>query len=367
MDNSSQELKIAAYMVWHGADRMTPRLTELQWLRIQRYVNLLRKAESRFRGPLRPYMDIGENHDQTTDAEEINKENYPGFAALVHDCEAGNIQVVFLDLDERAFYSRYRPGNLSLLLKVLNKTGVQILNVFEDPDQVLERAIKKDYGVHANIKEVNDASDYACFFPDSAGEIARAKLRRYFQGPLKGTDHNRVYEATHSLERFPYSRGHWPFIQPELAYTWIDASYAEEKQVEEAKRLHQQVYRLGPATPERVAGPSRTRSQHDSAWAEARVLTLGFEKIVDGLCVQYVRDHKDYRIFADVNSFDSMTFYLYRLPQEENSDTESSVRFFLADRFTQEIGKRWEREFDAAIERRSGHVISSMLEKIGAR
>jgi len=86
------------------------------------------------------------------------------------------------------------------------------------------------------------------------------------------------------------------------------------------------------------------------AWAEARVTSeLSFEKIVEGQKVAYVREIQGHLVFADIRIKETITFYLYRLPNEAKAKERSSKSFSLQDRMSRQLDAKWRATFQRTV------------------
>jgi len=76
---------------------------------------------------------------------------------------------------------------------------------------------------------------------------------------------------------------------------------------------------------------------------------LSFEKIAEDQNAAYVREIQGCVVFADIRTKETITFYLYRLPNEAKAKERSSKSFSLQDRLRRELEAKWNALFQRTI------------------
>jgi hypothetical protein len=92
MREAENEAGVAAYLVGHGTYR-SPRLIELQWMRIRRYREMLgKKYETRWK-ELEAFVDV--NFPR---ADRINEQTFPAYHKLLKAVDDGQVKLVYIDI-----------------------------------------------------------------------------------------------------------------------------------------------------------------------------------------------------------------------------------------------------------------------------
>ena len=114
---------------------------------------------------------------------------------------------------------------------------------------------------------------------------------------------------------------------------WAEQVRAIELQDQVERRKHERLFRLAPCmdgllVDEFPSSKREARSAEELSWAEARVTSeLSFEKIAEGQNISYVRDIEGHFVFADIRIKETITFYLYRLPDGRKRRSEAPNHF----------------------------------------
>jgi hypothetical protein len=346
---------VGIYLLGHGPYR-SPRPIELQFMRINRYREL---AGSKFyswrSAPDQTFVDINYpraemRSDQTA---------FPSFSRLLHAAQAGEVDTVFFDVQEQVGFNH----DYSWVSYLLKRYGIQPINVFYDPDNVLQKALDQRFEGRAYQSEITDASDVVAFYPTLSAEIALAALRSVHHRHLRNnvTPAEEVWGTLYRLrDQSPYASGREPFIQEDLIMEWHAQAEARLKEQWVERRKREQLFRLGPSLPgflldESAYGKLSGRSSEGLEWAEKRVLSdLLFDKILDGQHVSYVKNFLNYRIFADIRSKDRILFYVYKSGEKSTRREQSNVSFDLHDRYTKNLFERWQTELEKLVLARWG-------------
>lgn len=154
----------AIYLVGHGPYRQ-PRLIELQHLRILRYRDLVSD-------PADADVFVDLNFPRSPDP--MNPNELPEFARLHEAVKAKQYDAVYVDVE---IGSGFKPYEFMFVPQLLQGAGAKLFNVFYDEGDVLEGALRRRYGNHAHADEVDDASDFANFFPTLTGTVMERSLR----------------------------------------------------------------------------------------------------------------------------------------------------------------------------------------------
>lgn len=123
---------------------------------------------------------------------------------------------IFIDIADSDF------DNISPLVRAaLEGRGPKVLNVFYDDENILDRELKRRHGKNARVDDINDGSDFTCFFPTLASSILKAALRQ----EIIADNPPSIWERILSLERLkPYRGGGKPFIEDRLSLEWKQRS-----------------------------------------------------------------------------------------------------------------------------------------------
>lgn len=356
MNSADKITGIGIYLLGHGPYR-SPRPIELQFMRIKRYRGLLAaKDRSWPSGPERLFVDINYPRGEGS----IDEEAYPAFFSLVEAVQAGQIGRVFFDVEEVVGFTR----DYSWVSYLLKRVGAQPVNVFYDPDKVLDEYLDQRFEGQANAFEISDASDFVAFYPALSADIALAALRSVHHLPPcdKVTSPEQIWNELYALkEQSPYARGEEPFLQEDLLQEWNGRAVSKVIAEWDERRKHETLFKLGPSLPGLLVDESsygirlQARGQDELEWAEKRVLCeLSFEKLAEGQLVSYVRNLGGHSVFADIRNKEKITFYVYRTAEKVGKKLPSSHSFDLSDRFTRGLSQRWQAEFEKTIEAQRG-------------
>jgi hypothetical protein len=349
MNTPSQEVGVAAYLLGHGPYR-SPRPIDLQWMRIHRYRHLLGSKYGDAWSLMHDYIDINYPRANT----KIDEQTFPSFFRLLGAVNEGLVGLVFLDIEEEIGTSHY----YGWAARSLMESGAQVVNVFYDSENVLEAHLAARFQGQAYIGDVDDASDFVAFYPALSSRIALAALRslhRHAEGCEKVTP-KEIWNTLYDLKDLnPYAANREPFIQEELVSEWAEQVRAIELQGQVDRRKHEQLFRLSPCmvgllVDEFPSSKLEARSSEELIWAEARVTSeLSFKEIIEGQTIAYIREIEGYLVFADIRIKETITFYLYRLPNEAKAKERSSKSFSLRDRLSRELEAKWNALFQRTI------------------
>jgi hypothetical protein len=349
MRGAENEAGVAAYLVGHGTYR-SPRLVELQWMRIRRYRDLLgTKYETRW-GQLEAFVDV--NFPR---ADRINEQTFPAYYRLLQAVEVGQVKLVYIDIEMEIGTSQYYHW----VADSLKKSGARVINAFYDEDDALSEHLAHSYKDQANPNDVDDASDFVAFFPALSSEISRAALRNvlHLPGCQKASPNELLWsQLGHLRSRNPYAAGRFPFVQEELESQWLALRQNAIESERSERRKHETLFKLSPAgvgllVDEYPSSQADARTCDELLWAESRIQSeLRFEKIANGNTVSYTRDVNPWRVFADIRARGRITFYPYMLPRDAKKRELSSCPFHLQDRFNRKLAEKWNDAFAAAIQ-----------------
>lgn len=306
-------MRTAVYLLGHGPCR-EPRLIELQYLRILRYIHAFPESERQPPAARDVYVDI----------------NFPRsepLAQLGQLCEAvtrGEYSDVYVDIDESPPF--WTGGGLSFIVEALKEAGANVVNVFYKVEELLVQR----FGEQCRHFEMslNNESDFLAFFPALAGSAVSSALKDELGRSHFEAGSVAAYAIQQRVSRLkeanPYSGGRLPFIEDRL---WKEIHEHLRKTQEEdraARRQTEQLFRLGPnhagvlidEFPSWEA-PGGTRSADELKLAEERLLrTLRFEKVTAGTLVSYERAVENFRLFADPRLKGKLQLYIYPVRPE---------------------------------------------------
>ena len=324
-------------------------------MRIRRYLGLL-ESKDEFRcylGAMHVYIDLNYPRSKRN----YDREDFPQFHQMLEDLETRSIGLVFTDLQETVgFYDDY-----SWIRHSLTRVGVRVVNAFYDSEKVLEERLQAPFRGRAYVQEIDDGSDFVNFFPTLSASVARAALDQGSQFVGRQNDQFAAFSCQLDRigERKPYIAGQEPFVQVELINEWHRRLEGLEAKERVERRQHEQIFRLAPRMrglliDEDSSSLSEARKPEELSWAEERVGTLGFERIVEDRCVSYVFHGDGFDVYADIRSKPKLLFYIYRLPKQAKSSDRSNAYFELPDRCTRDIPGKWRAALATAMRRYAG-------------
>jgi hypothetical protein len=227
---------VAFYFMTHGPLR-EPRLIELQYMRVLRYRNVgpHYPDENPF---LEPEIFIDLTRDRR-DPEDRLEKRLPQLYRLLVSIVEGRIGKVYVDIME----DQSPTVGYSWVIDYLQKAGAHVINIFYDEDRLFDNALKKLHGPDARWDEVNDASDFVCFFPALATEVAYQALgERWIVDSDPKELNMRLYNLRDSN---PYSRGRTPFIEERLGKRWLEERERGKTRENAARRKSNRSARRG--------------------------------------------------------------------------------------------------------------------------
>jgi hypothetical protein len=201
----------AIYLVGHGSVSQ-PRLIELQHQRILRYRSALVGRYESARSAPRVFVDLALPRFAMG---KIDLAEVPEFSRLRDGVQNGQFNVVYIDLEENSgFTPRYES---EFVRSGLEDAGAKVLNAFYDDEKAFEQALKDRYGECARSHEITEDSDFVCFFPSFASEIAASVLRR----EIRDGEFPRIVQRFEVLKKSkPYAGGRTPFVEEQLTLEW---------------------------------------------------------------------------------------------------------------------------------------------------
>jgi len=116
--------------------------------------------------------------------------------------------------------SDYESG---FVRELLEAAGAKVLNSFTDDEDAFKRDLKGRFGDNARDSDVDDSSDFVCFFPSLTSGVVETALRRELLDPAddESKDLKRINKRIDGLRRLrPYSGGGRPFIEDRLSREW---------------------------------------------------------------------------------------------------------------------------------------------------
>lgn len=192
----------AIYLVGHGSFQQ-PRLIELQYRRIMRYIEA---RQDNTAGSFDVFVDFNCPRDGRT----RTLDQLPNLCALSE--RTNDYTRVFIDIEASGF------DNVSVLVhEALEGRGSKLLNVFYDVEDVMDQKLKSMYGKNARADYLTDGSDFTCFFPNLVAEVLEAALRQ----EIIADNPSSIWKRISSLRALrPYRGGKKPFIEDRLSLEW---------------------------------------------------------------------------------------------------------------------------------------------------
>jgi hypothetical protein len=208
---SSKDSGAAIYLVGHGS-LSQPRLIELQHQRVLRYRTALAGKYESSRSAPQVFVDLELPRFAMG---KIDLGEVPEFSRLREGIQNKQFSVVYIDLEENpGFTPRYES---EFVRSELEDAGAKVLNAFYDDEKAFEQALKARYGEYARSHEITESSDFVCFFPFLASEIAASVLRRELQDGGLPQIGRRLEELKKSKS---YAAGRIPFVEERLTLEW---------------------------------------------------------------------------------------------------------------------------------------------------
>ncbi|MGA8530812.1 MAG: hypothetical protein WB622_13935, partial [Acidobacteriaceae bacterium] len=286
MREAENKAGVAAYLVGHGPLR-SPRLIELQWMRIQRYRNLLGAKYETGWTQLEAFVDI--NFPR---ADRITDQAFPSWYRLLEAVQDGKVGVVYLDIQEVVGTTHH----YGWVPESLQKAGARVVNAYYDTDGALREFLAQRYRDQADVGEIDDTSDFVAFFPALSSGLSRAALRNvlHLPGCEKTPSANELWGQLARLrDRNPYAAGRVPFIQEELEWEWSNLLHKVTESERAERRNRETLFKLAPGgmgllVDEYPSSEATARTNDELLWAEQRIQSeLQFEKVKDGNTVSY--------------------------------------------------------------------------------
>jgi hypothetical protein len=217
MSQIENTIGTAIYLAGHGS-KTKPRLIDLQYQRVLRYRRSLLRQDAINVNRAFPavFIDIrlpafGMGH--------VTLNDVPRFVELHREVENRRYDTVFMDVDE--IPPRPTPDFESAFIRsLLESAGAKVLNAFTDDKGAFAKELKERCGQNARDDDVTDSSDFVCFFPSLASEIASTAISRELR-MLQSDETRRIYDRIEGLKRLrPYSGGGIPFVEGRLHTEW---------------------------------------------------------------------------------------------------------------------------------------------------
>lgn len=146
-------------------------------------------------------------------------------------------------------------------------------------------------------------------------------LRRHLLG-WGNTHQCRVTEAA-----FKLARDHWneKFSEAE-ELEWVAKQTAIE-----VRRKGETLYLVSPGVEPKLLDEGYSfhppRTPESLSWAEARLISLGFQRSADGKVISWTDDRDDFVVFADPRSTGRLEFQVWKKPLPKNRKASSKLRF----------------------------------------
>jgi hypothetical protein len=322
---------VAFYFIGHGP-RREPRLIELQHMRVLRYRELAHHPDDAdFKSP-QIFIDL--NHERRSPT----PQSFPQFYALIAAIREGAIGIVYLDVHEEQSPSI----SYSWVRMYLEAAGAKVINVFYDEDRVFENAVKQRYGPDVSPEDIDDASDFVCFFPRSAFYIASRSLGRSPLGMTTVAPEELRSHWYRLKDLHPYARGETPFVEARLDRIWKDLSILRRNKEQADRKETELLFRLAPDGNGLLMdeGLYEPRNHERLAWAEKRVCEdLKFTRVEEDRLVSYQRETDGVVIFADIRGEGRINFYVF----DNGGRTKGfwTPDFCIHDRVKTNLEPRW--------------------------
>jgi hypothetical protein len=346
-----QSRKAAIYLIGHGPKR-EPRPVELQYMRVNRYIGMLREAGSGCINISRePYVDLNMRRYEYSGL----ADHFPQFETLlgaIHEYE-----VVFTDIVETrdprdaVYYNwvRYR----------LEAAGARVENVTYEEEEWLKNYFAQHFGPEAQFLSysVDDGSDLLCFFPAMAASILSAVIKH-----RQERENREFLERYHHLTRFysessPYRSGDWPFVEESVLDKAWELKRKKDEEIKRNRLEHETGYRIGL---ERAEPLLTERTPEASEFVEKRLHDLGFEKLIEDRTVTYRMQLDDnYVVIANPCKPERLEFTAFRKRVTSGKRTVTKFEkvypdFYILDKWKHNLCAKLQEWLDATLAKKRG-------------
>ncbi|MBY0559328.1 hypothetical protein [Hyphomicrobium sp.] len=140
----------------------------------------------------------------------------------------------------------------------------------------------------------------------------------------------------------------------EAERTAQQAEDADKARVLAARRTTETLYKVHPfSPPELVDEGSRSwfgtcRAAEKISWAEARVISLGFSRHLDGNVLSLTLEREDHIIFADIRDEKKITFNIFKSPPKKSKRLKKGSFDFL-DSIKHDLQSKFEERLSTAL------------------
>lgn len=329
--------KVAFYLVGQGPYR-EPRLIELQYLRLERYMFALSNRLNTDFFLEETYIDINFRRNITFD-------NLPNLRRLIQDIEIKKFEAILIDLP---IGIAFNPCEYMPIIDTLKSTGVKVYNCFYDDEDALEEKLVEKFG--ESVRKVplpEDCEEIISLFPALAGSI----IIEVFYDKRNLFDDKQLDKIEEIASRLqsqnPYISYELPWLGDRRLKMCYDLMYAETEQ----RRLVEQLYIIGPNVKGLLIDEGllneRSRNQIELEFAEQRLKKLGFEKANLEKGIIYTLELEKYIIFADIRTVGKIRFFVYQKDlitnDNKNLNYQSAIKtFYILDNWVKDIIEKFE-------------------------
>jgi hypothetical protein len=316
--NHSDMRPSALYLLAHEGPLRSPFPIEIQHMRIRRYMGLLHELRGQ-------HHHFSEADDIYVDFNFEGTWQFPSLMRLGEAVGRHQYKAIFTDLPGGAGPgSSNRDSALPRLMYSLKAFPVELINVRLDPYGVLAERAKRTsehWERHIVDELSNPGHDILCFFPGLAADVLRAA----FFPDWEERDSAVSQRIGIISDEHPYRAGAVPDFSERLVSHYYDIEEKNrQEQAKERRAAGETLYCIDPTRQpvlieERTWGNEPVRSSESLAAAEARVISFGFHKQIDGAIVSLLLEKKPFTLFADIRVEGKITVEVFRLEEPKGN------------------------------------------------
>lgn len=336
-------MKTAIYLCGHGALR-EPRIIELQYLRILRYLNALEEKIEKLINVEEVFVDVNFPRSSYT-------EGLYNLKRLTLEIKEKKIEAVILDICLESGYQTYRYDSI---IWELEKAGAKVYNCYYDDEEALLAKLRNGYGSKVQGYHLpTDSEEFFTLFPTLSSRIISDAIEDYKKDKEEASiDH--VYRRIQFLrEAKPYSGGSYPWITHSrflMLMKLRESDFAE-------RRLTEDVYILSPSGTGSLIdeGISNPRNSKSMEWSIERVIGLGFKHEIEENRNAFVMEYaRDIIVYADPREEGNIAISVYKIEREEESNNaQKSIRemgkFKILDGWKNELYDKFKIRIDSLL------------------
>lgn len=296
-------MKAALYLFGHGPYRK-PRIIEMQYLRAIRYSNALEKKLEKKIDIKGTYIDI--NFRRKNDLGRLSN-----LQVLLKRIKKREIDTVIVDI---CCGDSYSPDKYTPIIWAMEKAGAEVYNCYYDDEDAMLSLLIESYGEGVYSYMIpDDHEEFIELFPALASKICYEVLENGLSGiPANNTDPfvNYVYRRIDSLRnKNPYSRSSLPW----LSCKKISSLSKLKREELDKRKITEDTYIFGPKQAGKLFDEdvSNLRCPENYDWVLYRLKDLGFHHYAEEKRHAFIREYKDYLIYADPREKGSIEMFIY--------------------------------------------------------